>query len=89
MTLGVGAAQTPAAVQSILLGENTRVGLEDNIYYLRGVLTMSNAEYFTRIARICVDLGRQIATPDEARELLGLLKLKGVEKAAFPVDDVR
>lgn len=80
MTLGVGADETPAVVQSILLGGHARVGFEDNIYYSRGVLAKSNAEYVARIARIGADLGRKIATTDETRELLGLPKLKGREK---------
>ena len=80
MTLGVGADQTPACVQSILLGGHTRVGFEDNIYYSRGVLAKSNAEYVARIARIGTDLGRTIATPDETRELLGLKKLQAKTK---------
>jgi 3-keto-5-aminohexanoate cleavage enzyme len=80
MALGVGAAQTPAAVQSILLGGHARVGFEDNIYYSRGVLAKSNAELVTRVARIGTDLGRKIATPDEARELLGIPKLQNKPK---------
>lgn len=77
MTLGVGADETPAVVQSILLGGHARVGFEDNIYYSRGVLAKSNAEFVTRIARIGTDLGRKVATPEEARELLGIPSLKG------------
>jgi len=72
MTLAVGADETPAVVQSILLGGHGRVGFEDNIYYSRGVLAKSNAEYVARIARIGTDLGRKIATPAETRQLLGL-----------------
>lgn len=80
MTLAVGADETPAVVQSILLGGHARVGFEDNIYYSRGVLARSNAEFVTRIARIGTDLGRTIATPDEARDLLGLPRLQGKKK---------
>jgi len=76
MTLAVGADETPAVVQSILLGGHARVGFEDNIYYSRGVLARSNAEFVTRIARIGTDLGRKVATPEEARELLGIPRLK-------------
>lgn len=81
MTLGVGADETPAVVQSILLGGHARVGFEDNIYYSKGVLAGSNAEFVTRIARIGADLGRKIATPEEARELLGIPGLKGKSKS--------
>ncbi len=80
MTLAVGADETPAVVQSILLGGHARVGFEDNIYYSRGVLARSNAEFVTRIARIGTDLGRTIATPNEARDLLGLPRLQGKKK---------
>lgn len=76
MTTGVADAETPAAVQSILLGGHTRVGFEDNLYYSKGVLAKSNAELVTRIARIGTDLGRKIASPAEARELLGMPQLK-------------
>jgi len=76
MTLAVGADETPAVVQSILLGGHARVGFEDNIYYSRGVLAKSNAEFVTRIVRIGTDLGRKIATPQETRELLGIPELK-------------
>ena len=80
MTMGVGATETPAVVQSILLGGHARVGFEDNLYYRRGVLAKSNAELVARVARIGTDLGRTIATPDEARELLGIPKLQSKPK---------
>jgi len=76
MTTGVADAETPAAVQSILLGGHVRVGFEDNLYYSKGVLAKSNAQLVTRIARIGTDLGRKIASPAEARELLGMPQLK-------------
>jgi len=75
-TLGIGPVETRAVTQSILLGGHARVGFEDNPYYSKGVLAKSNAESVARIARIGRDLGREIASPDEARELLGLPKLK-------------
>lgn len=74
MTMGVAATETQVAVQSILLGGHVRVGFEDNLYYSRGVLAKSNAELVARIARIGSDLGRTIATTDEARLLLGIPK---------------
>lgn len=76
MTNGIDEAQTPAAVQSILLGGHVRVGLEDSLYYSKGVLAKSSAELVARIARISTDLGRKIASPAEARELLGIPQLK-------------
>ena len=85
MTIGVAATEIPAVVQSILLGGHARVGFEDNYYYRKGVLAKSNAELVARIARIGTDLGREIATPDEARELLGIPKLKSKQKFS-PLD---
>ena len=78
MTMGVGKTETLAAVQSILLGGHARVGFEDNLYYSRGVLAKSNAELVTRMARIGKDLGRIMATPDEARQLLGISQFKNM-----------
>jgi len=57
---------------AIMMGGHVRVGMEDNIYLERGVLAKSNAELVAKIARIAKELGREIATPDEAREILGL-----------------
>ena len=61
---------------AIMLGGHVRVGFEDNIYLEKGVLAKSNAELVAKIARISKELGREIATPDEARQILGL-KAKG------------
>ncbi len=80
MTMGVAAGETPAAVQSILLGGHARVGFEDNVYYRKGVLARSNAEPVARIARIGSDLGREAATPEEARRLLGIPGLKATSR---------
>jgi 3-keto-5-aminohexanoate cleavage enzyme len=71
---GVGSAQTTLGVQSMILGGCVRVGLEDNIYYGKGELAQSNAQLVARIARIARELGKEPATPDEAREYLGLVK---------------
>lgn len=75
-TLGVGQAQLPAALQSVLLGGNARVGFEDNIHYSRGVLAKSNAQLVERLVRCVRDLGLEVASPDEARQMLGMPKLK-------------
>jgi uncharacterized protein (DUF849 family) len=58
--------------QTWLLGGNVRVGLEDNIYLSKGVLAKSNAELVTKARRILEDLGGAVATPREARAMLGL-----------------
>jgi len=76
-TLGIGPTETPAATQSILLGGHVRVGFEDNPYYSKGVIAKSNGDVVARIARIGRELGREIATPDEAREILGIPLLQG------------
>ncbi len=67
----IGPAQLPATTQAILLGGHVRVGLEDNNYYSRGVLA-TNEMLVERTVRIVRELGREPATPDEARAILGL-----------------
>ena len=74
MAMGVGADETAAAVQSILLGGHVRVGFEDNYFYRKGVLAKSNAELVGRIVQIGKELGKKVIKPDEARELLGIPK---------------
>jgi 3-keto-5-aminohexanoate cleavage enzyme len=68
---GIGRAQLPMALVAIAMGGHVRVGLEDNIYYSRGRLA-TNDELVARVARIAAEMGRPVATPDEARTLLGL-----------------
>jgi len=70
--LGVGHYQIPMTVMSIILGGHVRVGMEDNVYLKRGRLLKSNAEAVERIVRIARDMNREIATPKQAREMLGL-----------------
>ena len=67
---GVGRFQLPIAVQSIIMGGHVRVGFEDNIYYRKGELAQSNAQLVARIKRISVELGREVATLEQAREIL-------------------
>jgi len=69
---GIGSNQLPATTLSLLLGGNLRVGFEDNIFYSKGVLAKSNAELVERAVRLARELQREIATPDEAREMLGM-----------------
>ncbi|WP_135852772.1 BKACE family enzyme [Halorussus salinus] len=71
-TLGFGRHQLPLTTMGILLGGHVRVGLEDNVYYDRGELAESNARLVARTADLAETLGREPATPDEAREILGL-----------------
>jgi 3-keto-5-aminohexanoate cleavage enzyme len=69
---GIGAAQLPLGTLAIVLGGHVRVGFEDNVYYRKGELASSNAQLIARIARISNELGREVATPDETRNILGL-----------------
>lgn len=78
--LGAGAAQMPLATTATQMGGNVRVGLEDSLFIGRGKLAASNAEQVAKIRRIVEDLGAEIATPDEAREMLGL---KGADRTGF------
>ncbi|HLN60013.1 MAG TPA: 3-keto-5-aminohexanoate cleavage protein [Symbiobacteriaceae bacterium] len=68
---GIGRAQLPLATAAILLGGHVRVGLEDNVYYSKGVLA-SNEMLVARVVRLARELGREVATPDEARRILRL-----------------
>jgi 3-keto-5-aminohexanoate cleavage enzyme len=74
--MGVGTDELPATTQSILLGGHLRVGFEDNVYYKKGILAENNAQMVARAARIGRELGCEIATPDEAREMLGIPPLR-------------
>jgi len=78
--LGAGGAQMPLATTASQLGGNVRVGLEDSLLIKRGELATSNAQQVTKIRRIIEDLGNEVATPDEAREILAL---KGRDRVAF------
>jgi 3-keto-5-aminohexanoate cleavage enzyme len=70
--MGVATDQLPSTTQSILMGGHVRVGFEDNVYYKKGQLAESNAQLVARAARIGRELGCEIATPTEAREMLGI-----------------
>ncbi len=75
-----GRAQFPLCTQSVLLGGHCRVGLEDNLFLEKGQLAQSNAEQAAKMARIIRELGSEPATPDEARQILGL---KGLNRVNF------
>ncbi|MEO1226052.1 MAG: 3-keto-5-aminohexanoate cleavage protein [Pseudomonadota bacterium] len=82
--LGAGRAQLPTAAMSASMGGHVRVGLEDSLWAGPGVLADSNAVQVERARQIIEGLGFEIATPDDARRLLGL---KGRESLAFPAHD--
>ena len=71
---GLSKAHIPVMLAALALGGHVRVGLEDNIYYSHGVLAESNQQLVERAANIIKAAGYEIATPDEAREILGLKK---------------
>ncbi|HNZ44692.1 MAG TPA: 3-keto-5-aminohexanoate cleavage protein [Candidatus Syntrophosphaera thermopropionivorans] len=69
---GIGQYHIPASLTAMVMGGHIRVGFEDNIYYHKGVLAESNAQLVARMARIAAEIGRPLATPAQAREILGL-----------------
>jgi len=69
---GVGRYEFPLAVAAIIDGGHVRVGFEDNVYLSKGVLAKSNGELVEKVVRLAKELGREVATPNEARKILGL-----------------
>lgn len=67
---GVGRFEYPMVTMGILMGGHVRVGFEDNVYLEKGVLAKSNGEMVEKVVRIAKELGRQVATPAEARKIL-------------------
>lgn len=78
----IGPAQLPASVHSLILGGHARVGLEDNIYYERGRLA-TNVELVERMVRMIRELNLEVATPSEAREMLGLTAPSGTKTSVM------
>lgn len=74
--LAAGRQQMPFAAMAAGMGGHVRVGLEDSLMIARGTLAQSNAQQVTKVRRLVEDLGREVATPAEARRMLGL---KGAE----------
>ena len=76
--IGIGYPQQfKMATMAIMMGGHARVGLEDNLFLEKGVLAKSNAEQVEKVVRLAGEFGREIASPDEARQIL---KLKGKDK---------
>jgi len=75
-----GRNQMPMCTTALIMGGNARVGLEDSLYVEKGRMAKSNAEQVEKIVRIARELGIEPATPDEARQILGL---KGLDKVAY------
>jgi uncharacterized protein (DUF849 family) len=78
--LAAGRMQVSMATIAAAMGGHVRVGLEDSLYIGKGQLAKSNAEQVRLIRGIVEGLGREVATPDDVRAMLGL---KGKEKVAF------
>jgi uncharacterized protein (DUF849 family) len=78
--LGAGRNQMPVAAMAASMGGNVRVGLEDSLWVGAGKLAPSNASQVVQVRKIIEGLGLEVATPDEAREALGL---KGGDRVAF------
>ncbi len=70
--IGIGLNQWPLVAAAIAMGGNVRVGLEDNFYLERGKMAKSNGDLVEKACRLAHDLGREVATPAEARAQLGL-----------------
>jgi uncharacterized protein (DUF849 family) len=75
-----GRHQFPMGVVNMIMGGNMRVGLEDNLYISKGKLAKSNAEQVEKAIRMARELGLEVASSDEARQMLGL---KGLDRVAF------
>jgi 3-keto-5-aminohexanoate cleavage enzyme len=73
--IGVGHAQLFVTTAAILVGGHVRVGMEDSVFYHRGELLNSSAQAVERVVRIAKELDREIATPQQAREMLGISEI--------------
>ena len=71
---GVGHSAMEMLYGAVALGGHIRVGMEDNVLYSKGVLAESNAQFVERAVRVVKEYGNEVATPAEAREILGLCK---------------
>jgi 3-keto-5-aminohexanoate cleavage enzyme len=69
---GIGRSAFSMAAMAIIMGGHVRVGFEDNVYLSKGVLAESNGELVEKVVRLAKELGREVATPQEARAILGL-----------------
>jgi len=70
--IGIGRNQLPVSMFALAMDGHIRVGLEDAVYYTKGVLAKSSAQFVERIVRIAGEYGREIAAPAEARRILGI-----------------
>jgi 3-keto-5-aminohexanoate cleavage enzyme len=86
---GIGRFQLPMTTMAILLGGHIRVGLEDNIYYSRGRKLAGNGEAVERAVRIAGELNRAVASPEQARQILGISEApRQYETPAVPAGEL-
>lgn len=71
-TFGIGKGAMEITMAAIAMGGGVRVGFEDNVYYHYGQLATSNVQFIERVKRLAAEMNKTIATPDEARQILGL-----------------
>ncbi|WP_281075375.1 3-keto-5-aminohexanoate cleavage protein [Klebsiella quasivariicola] len=76
--LGIGRGHLPIVFAALALGGNVRVGMEDNILYRKGELAQSNTWFVERVKRLAAEVDKSIATPDETRAILGLIRQQPV-----------
>jgi 3-keto-5-aminohexanoate cleavage enzyme len=69
---GIGRTHLPVTLAALALGGHVRTGFEDTIYLAKGRVAESNAELIARVASIAAQTGREVATPDQAREIVGI-----------------
>jgi 3-keto-5-aminohexanoate cleavage enzyme len=82
--VGIGRFQLAVAVQALVMGGNVRVGLEDTAYFRKGELARSNAQLVERVVRLARELGREVAPPAQAREMLQLNARRPASAVASP-----
>lgn len=71
---GIGKGHIPIMLATIAMGGHIRVGMEDNVMFAKGQLAKSNKQFVVRAANLIKESGKKVATPDEAREILGIKK---------------
>jgi 3-keto-5-aminohexanoate cleavage enzyme len=70
--IGIGRSQLALSFAALAMGGNIRVGFEDNVFFEKGVLAESNAQFVRRAVELVGASGREVATPDDVRERLGV-----------------
>jgi uncharacterized protein (DUF849 family) len=70
--LGIGSGHLPILYATLAMGGHVRVGLEDNVFYAKNQLAENNAQFVKRAARLIKEFNKEVATPDEARQILGI-----------------